>query len=105
MLSVRFGSLGKVFFFSFPWISSGWADEVIKIFFHTKIFSLSSLTKKNQISHPIKSLTLLTRNSQTAMRFNFYTFALLTSTITGVNAHFQLAYPPPRGLFSDDNEV
>jgi hypothetical protein len=39
------------------------------------------------------------------MRFNFYTFALLTSTITAVNAHFQLAFPPPRGLFDDDNEV
>lgn len=39
------------------------------------------------------------------MRFNFYTFALLTSTITVVNAHFQLAFPPPRGPFDDDNEV
>jgi hypothetical protein len=39
------------------------------------------------------------------MRFNFYTFALLTSTITVVNAHFQLAFPPPPGPFDDDNEV
>lgn len=40
------------------------------------------------------------------MRFNFYTFALLlTSAITAVNAHFQLSYPPPRGPFSEDNEV
>ena len=48
---------------------------------------------------------LLTRGSRTAMRFNFYTFALLTSAITAVNAHFQLAFPPPRGPFDDDNEV
>ncbi|KAI0286794.1 hypothetical protein BGY98DRAFT_908697 [Russula aff. rugulosa BPL654] len=39
------------------------------------------------------------------MRFNFYTFALLTSAITAVNAHFQLAFPPPRGPFDDNNEV
>lgn len=39
------------------------------------------------------------------MRFNFYTFALLTSAITTVNAHFQLSYPPPRGRFDSDNEV
>jgi hypothetical protein len=39
------------------------------------------------------------------MRFNFYTFAVLTSAITAVNAHFQLAYPPPRGPFDDNNEV
>jgi len=38
------------------------------------------------------------------MRFSFYTFALL-SAITAVNAHFQLAFPPPRGPFDDDNEV
>jgi hypothetical protein len=39
------------------------------------------------------------------MRSNFYTFALLTSAITVVNAHFQLAFPPPRGPFDDTNEV
>jgi len=39
------------------------------------------------------------------MQFNFYSFALLTSIITAVNAHFQLAFPPPRGPFDDDNEV
>ncbi|KAF8499178.1 hypothetical protein F5888DRAFT_1611716 [Russula emetica] len=39
------------------------------------------------------------------MRFNLYTFALLTSAITTVNAHFQLAFPPPRGPFVDTNEV
>jgi len=39
------------------------------------------------------------------MRFNLYTFALLTSVVTAVKAHFQLAYPPPRGPFDDDNEV
>lgn len=38
------------------------------------------------------------------MRFSFYTFALL-SAITVANAHFQLAFPPPRGPFDDDNEV
>jgi hypothetical protein len=37
------------------------------------------------------------------MRFS--TVALLASAITTVNAHFQLAYPPPRGPFDDDNEV
>ncbi|KAF8480957.1 hypothetical protein DFH94DRAFT_737059 [Russula ochroleuca] len=37
------------------------------------------------------------------MRFS--TFALLTGAITVVNAHFQLAFPPPRGPFDDDNEV
>jgi hypothetical protein len=46
---------------------------------------------------------LLTRNSKTEMRFS--TFALLISTITAVNAHFELAYPEPRGVFDDDNEV
>ncbi|KAI0005484.1 hypothetical protein BJV74DRAFT_758097, partial [Russula compacta] len=35
----------------------------------------------------------------------FATFALLISAITAANAHFQLAYPPPRGPFDDDNEV
>jgi len=35
----------------------------------------------------------------------FATFALLTGVITIVNAHFQVAYPPPRGLFDDNNEV
>lgn len=35
----------------------------------------------------------------------FYTFALLTSAITAVNAHFQLAFPSPRGAFNEDNEV
>lgn len=37
------------------------------------------------------------------MRFS--TFALLAGAITIVNAHFQLAFPPPRGPFDDDNEV
>lgn len=37
------------------------------------------------------------------MRFS--TFALLTSVITAVNAHIQLAYPPPRGPFNAQNEV
>ena len=37
------------------------------------------------------------------MRFS--TFALLTSVITMVNAHVQLAYPPPRGPFDAKNEV
>lgn len=37
------------------------------------------------------------------MRFS--TFALLTSAITVVNAHVQLAYPPPRGPFDAKNEV
>jgi len=37
------------------------------------------------------------------MRFS--TFALLTSAITAVNAHFQLAYPSPRGPFDAKNEV
>jgi len=37
------------------------------------------------------------------MRFS--TFALLISAITAVNAHFELAYPVPRGPFDDDNEV
>jgi hypothetical protein len=36
------------------------------------------------------------------MRFS--TFALLTGAITVVNAHFQVAYPPPRGVFVEDNE-
>jgi hypothetical protein len=53
--------------------------------------------------HPIKSLTLLSRNSKTEMRFS--TFALLVSTVTAVNAHFELAFPGPRGVFDDDNEV
>ncbi|KAH9964448.1 hypothetical protein BC827DRAFT_1127694 [Russula dissimulans] len=35
----------------------------------------------------------------------FATLALLSGAITVVNAHFQLAYPPPRGPFDDDNEV
>jgi hypothetical protein len=35
----------------------------------------------------------------------FTTFALLTGVITVVNAHFQVAYPPPRGPFDEDNEV
>jgi hypothetical protein len=35
----------------------------------------------------------------------FSTFALLTSAITAVNAHFHLYYPPPRGPFDADNEV
>jgi hypothetical protein len=33
------------------------------------------------------------------------TFALLAGAVTMVNAHFQLAFPPPRGLFDEDNEV
>lgn len=37
------------------------------------------------------------------MRFS--TFALLIGAITAVNAHFELAYPVPRGPFDDDNEV
>jgi hypothetical protein len=37
------------------------------------------------------------------MRFS--TLALLTGAITVVNAHFQLAFPEPRGPFDDDNEV
>lgn len=36
---------------------------------------------------------------------HFSTFALLTSAITAVNAHFQLAYPAPRGPFNAKNEV
>jgi hypothetical protein len=36
------------------------------------------------------------------MRFS--TFALLTSVITVTNAHFQVAYPPPRGVFVAANE-
>ncbi len=39
------------------------------------------------------------------MHFKFSTFALLASAITAVNAHFQLAFPPPRGSFDDNNEV
>lgn len=39
------------------------------------------------------------------MRSNFYIFALLTGAITAVNAHFELAFPVPRGPFDDDNEV
>ncbi len=39
------------------------------------------------------------------MRFTFSTFALLACAVTAVNAHFQLAYPPPRGVFNDGNEV
>jgi hypothetical protein len=35
----------------------------------------------------------------------FTTVALFASAFTAVNAHFQLAYPPPRGPFDDDNEV
>ncbi|KAI0252598.1 hypothetical protein BJV78DRAFT_323565 [Lactifluus subvellereus] len=37
------------------------------------------------------------------MRFS--TFTLLISAATAVNAHFQLAFPPPRGVFDDANEV
>jgi len=33
------------------------------------------------------------------------TFVLLAGAVTIVNAHFQLAFPPPRGPFNDDNEV
>ena len=33
------------------------------------------------------------------------TFLLLASAVTMVNAHFQLAFPPPRGPFDEDNEV
>jgi len=33
------------------------------------------------------------------------TLALLSGAISVVNAHFQLAYPPPRGPFVDDDEV
>jgi len=36
------------------------------------------------------------------MRFS--TFALLAVAITVVKAHFQVAYPPPRGVFVDDHE-
>ena len=35
----------------------------------------------------------------------FFSLALLACTIVTVNAHFQLAYPPPRGPFDEDNEV
>ncbi|KAH9982245.1 hypothetical protein BGW80DRAFT_1262378 [Lactifluus volemus] len=35
----------------------------------------------------------------------FFAFALLISSITVVNAHFQLAFPTPRGVFVDDAEV
>ena len=72
-----------------------------------KSFSPSPLTqkKKNSFSHLIKSVTLSTRSSQTAMRSNFCIFALLTGAITVVNAHFQLAFPGPRGPFVEDNEV
>jgi hypothetical protein len=34
----------------------------------------------------------------------FLSFALLACTIVTVKAHFQLAYPPPRGPFVDDSE-
>ncbi|KAI9445440.1 hypothetical protein H4582DRAFT_921480 [Lactarius indigo] len=34
----------------------------------------------------------------------FATFALLAGMITVVNAHFQVSYPPPRGLFVAANE-
>jgi hypothetical protein len=33
------------------------------------------------------------------------TFVLLAGAVTMVNAHFQLAFPPPRGPFDDNNEV
>jgi len=36
---------------------------------------------------------------------HFVPFALLTSAITVVNAHFRLAFPPPRGPFDAPNEV
>jgi len=36
------------------------------------------------------------------MRFSTYTF--LISAITAVHAHFQVAYPPPRGVFVASNE-
>jgi len=32
------------------------------------------------------------------------TFVLLAGAITVANAHFQVAYPPPRGVFVEDNE-
>ncbi|KAI9512653.1 hypothetical protein F5148DRAFT_973242 [Russula earlei] len=35
----------------------------------------------------------------------FSMFVLLSGVITLVNAHFELAYPPPRGPFDDNNEV
>jgi len=41
--------------------------------------------------------------SKTSM--HFVAFALLTGAITVVNAHFRLAYPPPRGPFDAPNEV
>lgn len=34
----------------------------------------------------------------------FATFALLTGVITVANAHFQVAFPAPRGIFDEDNE-
>lgn len=37
------------------------------------------------------------------MRFPM--FALLIGAVATVNAHFELAFPPPRGVFDDDNEV
>jgi hypothetical protein len=35
----------------------------------------------------------------------FLPFILPIGTITAVNAHFQLQFPPPRGVFDDTNEV
>jgi len=37
------------------------------------------------------------------MRFPM--FALLIGAVATVNAHFELAFPLPRGVFDDNNEV
>jgi len=35
----------------------------------------------------------------------FAALTLLIAAITVVNAHFQMAFPPPRGPFDEGNEV
>jgi len=43
--------------------------------------------------------------NQLENEMRFATLAFLFDVITVVNAHFELAYPVPRGPFDDDNEV
>lgn len=54
-----------------------------------------------EVTHTEESIQL--GASKTSM--HFVTFALLTGAITVVNAHFRLAYPPPRGPYDGPNEV
>jgi hypothetical protein len=72
-------------------------SHLLKKFFNANHFRyIKSLILANSRLRPPKHFIVRMRPS---------TFVLLAGALTVVNAHFELAFPPPRGPFDDNNEV